>query len=93
MKKRKTYSPECKAKAVLELLRGEHTHVEIARKLGCHPNLIVLWQQKFIENAAALFENETSGKEHEDKVAELERTIGKLTVQCEFLKKVSGRID
>ena len=93
MRKRKIYTPEQKAQTSLTLLRGEKTQVEAARELGCHPNLVAEWQRKFLENAAAPFENEEARRAEATKVAELERMVGKLTVQIEFLKKVSGRMD
>lgn len=93
MKKRKTYSPEQKAKAVIELLRGEKTQVEIARALGCHPNLLIKWQAKVVEETATLFANETTVAEEKAKIAELERMVGKLTIQIDFLKKISGGMD
>ncbi len=93
MRKRKTYSAEQKAKAVIALLRGDATQVEIARNLGCHPNLLAKWQSALIESAPMLFAGAQADNEEAAKIAELERMVGKLTVQIEFLKKVSGRMD
>ncbi len=93
MRKRKTYSADQKAKAVIRLLRGDGTQVEIARELDCHPNLLAKWQEKVVAGTATLFESEATGQEEKTKIAELERMVGKLTVQIEFLKKVSGRTD
>ena len=93
MKKRKTYSAEQKAKSVIALLRGDATQVEIARNLSCHPNLLNKWQSALIENAPTLFASAQEDNAEATKIAELERMVGKLTVQIEFLKKVSGRMD
>ena len=93
MKKRKTYTAEQKSKAVLALLKGEQTQLEIARALGCHPNLLNKWREHFVESAPALFAKGVAEHEDDSRIAELERMIGKLTVQYEFLKKVSGRMD
>ncbi len=93
MRKRKTYSAEQKAKAVIGLLRGDATQVEIAHNLGCHPNLLAKWQSALIENAAMIFVSAHADSEEATKIAELLRMVGKLTVQIEFLKKVSGRMD
>ena len=93
MRKRKTYSAEHKAKAVIALLRGDATQVEIARNLGCHPNLLAKWQSALIESAPSLFASREEDNADATKIAELERMVGKLTVQIEFLKKVSGRMD
>jgi transposase-like protein len=93
MRKRKTYSAEQKAKAVIALLRGDATQVEIARNLGCHPNLLAKWQSALITGASTVFASAQEDNAETTKIAELERMVGKLTVQLEFLKKVSGRMD
>ena len=93
MRKRKTYSAEQKAKAVIALLRGDATQVEIARDLGCHPNLLAKWQSALVASASTVFASTQEDNADATKIAELERMIGKLTVQIEFLKKVSGRMD
>ncbi len=92
MKKRKKYSAETKAKAVLSFLKGEQTLVEIAKDLEIHPGMVSKWHQTFLEAAPAAFGQEDDSREKEEKIAELERMVGKLTAQNEFLKKASGRI-
>lgn len=90
MKKRKSYSAEAKAKAVIAVISGERTVVEVGRELECHPNMIAKWHRAFVEQASAVFEKESDSEEKNRKIAELERMVGKLAVQNEFLKKASG---
>lgn len=92
---RKSYTPEEKAKMVLEVLRGESTINEIASKSNIHPNMLTRWKTQAISNLPQLFENESAksrqqAKETEKEKDELYKQIGKLTTQIEWLKKKSA---
>ena len=52
---RKNYSPEFKAKVVLELLQENKTINEIASKYGILPKSLIEWKKQFLENAALAF--------------------------------------
>jgi transposase len=91
-KKRKTYTPEEKAKVVLEMLREESTLNEISQKHGVSPQLISRWKTEFLENMPAVFDKKSSQienmkKEHADEKEELVNQIGQLTVDMNWLKK------
>ena len=60
---RKNYSPEFKAKLVLEVLRGERTLSEIASKNQVHPNMLTRWKTEAVKSFSQLFEKETSETE------------------------------
>lgn len=89
MKKNK-FGSETKLKAVLKLLNGKESAVEAARTAGCHPTLLKKWKERFLSEAPKIFETPKETDEKEKRIEELERMIGKLMVQNEFLKKVSG---
>lgn len=91
--KRNKFSGEAKLKAVLKLLNGKENAVTAARDAGCHPTLLKKWKEKFLNEAPKIFETPKEADEKEKRTEELERMIGKLTVQNEFLKKVSGSFD
>ncbi len=55
MTKRKTHSPEFKAKVALEAIREEMTLAELSKKYGVHPNQISTWKRTAIENMATAF--------------------------------------
>jgi len=92
MKKRKYFGGDVKLHAVLRLLKGETSAVELAKEIDCHPTIIGTWKDRFLKYAPALFETPQKENEKEKKIEELERMIGKLTVQNEFLKKVYGSL-
>ena len=47
---RKTYSPEFKAKLVMEVLRGERMLNEIASENNVHPNMLTRWKTDAVNN-------------------------------------------
>jgi putative transposase len=95
MSKRRTFSPEQKAKIVLEIIAGEHTLVEIAAKYDVHTNQLQRWKKEFLSNAGAAFEKKKTKesqkiKEMEESKENMLKTIGQLTVEVDWLKKKSG---
>jgi len=55
MNKRRRFTPEQKAKIVMEVLREERTLNEIAAENEIHPNQLSRWKAEFIRNAARAF--------------------------------------
>ncbi len=54
-KKGQTYTPEQKAKVVLELLKEEQTLSELATQYKVTPKTIHNWKKEFLANAAKAF--------------------------------------
>ena len=92
MKKHK-FASEIKFKAVLKLIKEEMSVAQAASEIGCHPTLLGQWKERFLLEAPKIFETPKETNEKEKRIEELERWVGKLTVQNEFLKKVSGSFD
>lgn len=97
MKKRNHYSAEFKSKVVLEVLQEISTVNEIAAKYSISPVVISRWKCEFLERAAEVFKNGPSSTEKEleeknERVAQLERKIGQLTYEVDWLKKKSEQI-
>ena len=83
MKKRRNFTPEEKAKYVLEVLAEEQTLNEIAAKYEIQPNQLKRWKSEFLQNAARAFSKEIDEtaslkKDHEEEVDHLHREIGQL---------------
>jgi putative transposase len=68
---RKNYSPEFKAKAVLELLQENKTINEIASKYGILPKRLIEWKKQFLENAALEFDKSSVVKEYKQEIENL----------------------
>ncbi len=95
MEKRNRYTPEFKTKVVLEVLQEEQTVNEIAAKYELNPVMISRWKAEFLARASMVFEKGTSEsdklrKEYESKQEHLEKLVGQLTVEIDWLKKKSG---
>jgi transposase-like protein len=71
--KRKSYTPEFKAKVVLELLREEKSVSQIASEYEVHPNLLSRWKAEAIERMPELFDKRTSETEKLKKDFEAEK--------------------
>lgn len=85
---RRNFSAAFKAKVVLELISGEKGLAEASREYGIKDTVLSRWKQEFIAKSAQLFEQPKEVQEKEVRIAELERMVGKLTMQLELSKKV-----
>jgi transposase len=88
-KKHRTFSPEFKAQAVLAVISGHKTAAEICREHQIKPDLFSKWKAAFLDNAAKVFERETAVDPQQARIAELERMVGRLTLELEVAKKAS----
>ena len=91
MGKYRKYSPETKVRIVLEILRGEKSVAQASREYQIKDSLLYSWKDQFLEGAKQSFAYGAPAeqKRRADKVAELERLVGKLTMQLEIAKKAS----
>jgi transposase-like protein len=87
---RRQYTAEFKAKVVLQVLTGEKTSSEICRTHKLNANVLNRWRKEFLDQATSIFERDEVGNEAEQKIAELERLVGQLTIQLEIAKKASN---
>ena len=87
MAKRRTFSAEFKAKVVLELISGKKSLTEASREYSIKDTVLSRWKQEFLSNATQLFEQPQEAQEKDARIAELERMVGRLTMQIELQKK------
>ena len=93
MKQRRHFPAEFKAQVVLDILTGAQTPAEVCRKHRLSPNLPGVWKATFLERAPLVFQDDQRRDGQEARIAELERVLGRLTLENEVLKKVSSRLD
>lgn len=91
MRVKKKYSAAQKFEAAMSVIKGDKTQVEAARDLGCHPNLVGNWKEALLREGASIYEKESGRNDQEERIAKLERTIGRLAVENDFLERVLGR--
>ena len=92
MQKRRQFTPEFKARIVLDVLSGVQSQAEACRKHGLSPNLLGLWKTTFLERAHIVFAGDASRAAEQTRIAELEHVLGRITLENETLKKVSRRL-
>ena len=90
-KKRKTHSPQFKAKVALAAIQNDETTAQLASRFGIHPTMVSTWKRQMLEGAADIFDkNHRSKKQEEAQKNELFRQIGQLKVENDFLSRKLG---
>jgi putative transposase len=99
-RKRTSYSTEFKTKLVLEVLRGEKTLNEIASANNVLPKNLQNWKNTFLENAELAMDPSKAVREYKeenqilrDKVEKYAKTVGKMTVENEWLVEKLQSLD
>jgi transposase len=90
MGKHKHYDAELKTKIVLEVLKGQQTLAQICREYEVSADLVCHWRDVFLQRAPQAFADpRTTGKGSQDqeRIAELERMVGRLTMELDASKK------
>jgi transposase len=90
-KARRQFSPEFKFQVVMDFLTGRKRRVEILREHELSDSTLERWCKQFQERGPQVFAEESRlNSDEEERVAELERVIGRLTVELEAAKKASN---
>ncbi len=85
-------SSKFKCKVALEALKENRTLNEIAKDYGVHPMQVGRWKKELIEKSKDLFVDKRRKRKNEEQMNEeaLQRKIGQLTMEIEWLKKKLG---
>jgi len=99
-KKRKVYSPDFKAKVVLELLESGKTVNQIASKYEILPKSLTDWKKQFMENMSLAFDKSSVVKEYKAKIVQLEnegdqlaKKLGKVVIERDWAVGKLGSLD
>ena len=93
MTKHRSFTPEFKAQVVLEVLTGIRSASEACQHYQLKPEMLSRWKAQFLERAATVFEREDQNNPALERVAELERLVGRLTLELEVSKKASSLLE
>ncbi|WP_341750694.1 transposase [Candidatus Tisiphia endosymbiont of Sialis lutaria] len=90
-KQAKHYSAEEKTKIVIEAIKGELTIAQITSKYGVHATQISNWKKQGLELLVQGFKSKAQSTDpnQQELVKSLYEQIGKLSVECDWLKKKS----
>ncbi len=80
-----------KKRVAIEALKEERTINEIAKEYSVHPVQVGQWKKALIDGAESIF-NRRKKKEDNAEIerASLERKVGQLTIEIDWLKKKLG---
>lgn len=87
MPRRRSFSAEFKTQVVLKLISGEQSAAELCREHRLKPQLLSEWKTAFLERSATVFQSDVRLEEAEVRIADLERQIGRQTMELEAAKK------
>ena len=95
-RQRRTHSPEFKARVALEALKGIKPIHEIVSSNEIHPVQVSQWKKELQANMAAIFERKNAAdqgaKDDEKKIERLERKVGQLVIERDWLAKKSKEL-
>ena len=85
---RRRFSREFKIKVVQAYESGV-SGVELSRQFELHPNVIYAWSREYRRDPEKAFQDDHDGSHQgqEQRIAELERMVGRLSLENDFLKK------
>jgi transposase-like protein len=92
-KQRRTFDARFKLETVLEGLRSEKPIVQIGRERNIKDSLYYQLREQFEQHASAIFGASAPDRpvqEQEIRIAELERMVGRLTLENEVPKKAQS---
>ena len=92
-KVRRQFSAQYKLETVLEAIRGEKSIAQICRERNIKDSLYYKWRELFEQHALEVF-GETKAdqryQEQANRIAELERILGQVTLENAVLKKAQN---
>ena len=90
-RKRRPLSAEFKARVAKEALIGEKSIQDIAQENEIAPSQVSAWKKELEERLTEIFERKNgvseTAKREEKRAARLERKVGQLVIEKEFLEK------
>jgi transposase-like protein len=93
MAKPRKFSAEFKAKVALASLRGEKTMAELCRQHQLRDSVIARWKQQLVQQSPRIFAATTVDDAQRQRIDDLERLIGQLTVELNAAKKLSAMLN
>ena len=90
MTKRRTFTAKFKAQMVLAIISGRKSAAAICREHQLKPQVVSRWKADFLENSDRIFASAAQCGPEQQRIADLERLVGRQALELELLKKVTG---
>ena len=88
--KKNPHSAEFKFKVAIEAIRGNKTTAELCSEYSVVSSQIFKWKKVLLEGGKQVFSNHTKPDTDNAQIEKLHATIGRLTVENNFLEKCVG---
>jgi len=91
-KQRRDFTPEFKFQVAMEYLSGQKRRIDILREYQLSDSTLERWYEQLKERGPQVYVAEDLSQlaEREERIAELERMVGRLTLELEAAKKASS---
>ena len=89
-KQRRKHSPEFKAMVAIDAIKGVKTVSQIAQEYEIHPVMVSNWKKEMMNHLPDVFDKNKRPKTEKDiekEKEQLQRKVGELTMDVEFLEK------
>ncbi len=93
MNQRRSFTPQFKTRVVLEVLTKLKSLAQVCREYDLKEQVVTRWKAEFLERAPTLFAPDQQRDDAQTRIAELERLVGRLTMELEIAKKASQLLD
>jgi transposase len=87
---RRSFPAQFKAEVELAILSGNQSMAQVCRQNNLKPELVCLWKKTLLSRRPSVFDGPALDGEAANRVAELERLVGQLTLELAVAKKVSA---
>lgn len=87
---KRTFTAEFKTQVVLDIITGRQSSATICRQHNLKPQLVSRWKTEFLERAVIVFAGDKQQAADQERMAELERLVGRLALELEAAKKASA---
>jgi len=88
---RRKHSAEFKRKVAIEALKEQKTLAQIAKEYQIHPIQVSEWKRQLLDGCVRAFESGVIRDTREAEIEVLERKVGRLTIENDYLKKKLGQ--
>jgi transposase len=89
MAQRRRFTAKFKTQVILDLLTGRRSMAQLCREHDLKEQVVTRWRATFLDRAERLFAVDIAQEAHLERIAELERLVGRLTLELDIAKKAS----
>ena len=92
MHQRRSFTPQLKTQVVLEILTRLKSTAPVCRAYDLKAQVVLRWKAEVLERAPTRFAPDQNRSQDQARIADLERLVGRLTMELEIAEKASQRL-